>query len=231
MFCKVTLSLVFLKNCSNINFRYYFYVLKGIFLSKTSIPTRERLLDAAESLIIERGFAGASVDRIIRRTGVTKGSFFHHFASKAELAEAVLIRFAAKDMALLDDITTKAARLSDDPTQRLLLTIGLFAEILDQLDADAPMCMFAAYTFQRMEYPEGAARITQDAIESFRAKLRPLYQAAVAQSNAEVAVDDLIDHLIIVFEGAFVLLTIDGDAALPGRHLRLHRDMLAKMLV
>lgn len=199
-------------------------------MAKNPIPTRERLLDAAESLIIERGFAGASVDRIIRRTGVTKGSFFHHFASKADLAEAVLTRFAAKDMALLDDLTSKAARLSDDPVQRLLLTIGLFAETLDQMDADAPMCMFAAYTFQRMEYPEGAAQITQDAISAFRAKLRPLYQAALAQTKTDIAVDDLIDNLIVVFEGAFVLLTVDNDGALPGRHLRMHRDMVAKIL-
>ncbi len=188
-------------------------------------------MDAAESLIIERGFAGASVDRIIRRTGVTKGSFFHHFTNKADLAEAVLRRFTGKDMALLDDVTEKAQRLSDDPVQRLLLTIGLFAEAMDQLDSDAPMCMFAAYTFQRMEYPETAARIARDAMEAWRARLRPLYQAALTDAGADIPCDDLIDHAIIIFEGAFVLLTVDGDARLPGRHLRLHRDMLAKMLV
>jgi len=47
--------------------------------------TRERIYEAAWHLIGEAGFDKVSVDRICLRAGVAKGSFYHHFKSKADL--------------------------------------------------------------------------------------------------------------------------------------------------
>lgn len=44
--------------------------------------TRRRLVDATVRLILRQGFNAATVDQICAEAGVTKGSFFHHFASK-----------------------------------------------------------------------------------------------------------------------------------------------------
>jgi TetR/AcrR family transcriptional repressor of nem operon len=49
---------------------------------------RDRLLAAALRLIRERGYAATSVDELCRAAGVTKGAFFHHFASKEALGVA-----------------------------------------------------------------------------------------------------------------------------------------------
>jgi len=46
---------------------------------------RERLLDAAERLLSDRGYQGASVDLVNAEAGVSKGAFYHHFSSKEEL--------------------------------------------------------------------------------------------------------------------------------------------------
>ncbi|MFY1825072.1 TetR/AcrR family transcriptional regulator [Myxococcus fulvus] len=52
--------------------------------------TRERILAAAESLFRKEGFAGASVERVMRAAGLTVGGFYAHFASKDSLlAESV----------------------------------------------------------------------------------------------------------------------------------------------
>jgi TetR/AcrR family transcriptional repressor of nem operon len=56
---------------------------------------RTRLLDAAMMVIREQGYAASTVDDICRAAGVTKGAFFHHFASKEELAVAATDHFAA----------------------------------------------------------------------------------------------------------------------------------------
>jgi AcrR family transcriptional regulator len=47
--------------------------------------SREAFLRAATELINENGYRGASVDRISARLNVTKGSFYHHNATKDEL--------------------------------------------------------------------------------------------------------------------------------------------------
>ena len=49
--------------------------------------------------------AGTSVDDVIAAAG-TKGGFFHHFASKQELARMLVERYVDEDMRLLDDLFT-----------------------------------------------------------------------------------------------------------------------------
>ena len=52
--------------------------------------TRARLLAAGFEEVYQRGFQAASVDDVLRRVRVTKGAFFHHFASKLEFGYAVV---------------------------------------------------------------------------------------------------------------------------------------------
>jgi len=52
--------------------------------------TRAHILEVAFREIYHHGFQGVSIDRIIRETEVTKGAFFHHFASKSELGYALV---------------------------------------------------------------------------------------------------------------------------------------------
>lgn len=47
--------------------------------------TRQRILDVAATHFLERGFAGTSLNDVIKEAGLTKGGFYFHFASKAEL--------------------------------------------------------------------------------------------------------------------------------------------------
>ncbi len=49
---------------------------------------KEKVLDAALSVIRSKGYAATTVDDLCAQAGVTKGAFFHHFASKEELAVA-----------------------------------------------------------------------------------------------------------------------------------------------
>ena len=53
-------------------------------------PTRLRLLQTAIDLIWEHNYSSVSVDDICRRAGILKGSFYHFFPSKADLAVAAL---------------------------------------------------------------------------------------------------------------------------------------------
>jgi TetR/AcrR family transcriptional repressor of nem operon len=52
----------------------------------TQHDSKTKLLDAALQVIRAKGYAATTVDDICHQAGVTKGSFFHHFKSKDELA-------------------------------------------------------------------------------------------------------------------------------------------------
>ncbi len=57
-------------------------------------PTRERLLDAAEELFAERGFAGTSIRAVTQTVGVSVSAANYHFGSKEDLLHATLRRRA-----------------------------------------------------------------------------------------------------------------------------------------
>ena len=54
--------------------------------------TRERLMDAAEELFAEKGFAAASLRAITGAAGVNLAAVNYHFGSKEDLARAVILR-------------------------------------------------------------------------------------------------------------------------------------------
>ena len=54
----------------------------------TSTNGRDKLLEAAIRQVCLLGFSATSVDRLCGEAGVTKGVFFHHFASKEALGVA-----------------------------------------------------------------------------------------------------------------------------------------------
>ncbi len=61
--------------------------------------TKERILDAAQHLFFGRGYAATSIAEIIRTVDIAKGTFYHHFSSKEELLDEIVIRFTEEVLA------------------------------------------------------------------------------------------------------------------------------------
>lgn len=68
---------------------------------------RDVFLDAAQALIMSRGYDRFSIQDIIDATGASKGAFYHYFDSKDSLLDAIVDRMADEGLArvqpLLDD--------------------------------------------------------------------------------------------------------------------------------
>lgn len=61
-------------------------------IRRTRTEAREEILDATEAALAEIEFADLTVDEVMRRTGMTRSSFYHYFASLDDLALAFLDR-------------------------------------------------------------------------------------------------------------------------------------------
>ena len=68
----------------------------------TESSTATRILDVAEQLFAERGFAAVSVREIAGRVSLNQASIYNHFSSKQALYEAVLERGFAPIRLLLE---------------------------------------------------------------------------------------------------------------------------------
>ena len=59
-------------------------------MAKSGIPTRERIVAAANTLFYSDGIRGVSVDAVAAKAGVTKRTLYYHFKSKDDLVAAYL---------------------------------------------------------------------------------------------------------------------------------------------
>lgn len=58
--------------------------------SRDPEKTRAHILAVAGNAIYQSGFQGVSIDQIVEQTDVTKGAFFHYFATKSEVGYAIV---------------------------------------------------------------------------------------------------------------------------------------------
>jgi TetR/AcrR family transcriptional repressor of nem operon len=70
--------------------------------------TRQRLLDSGLGLLLAHGYNDLGIQTVLARTGVPKGSFYHHFSSKEDFAFHVIDRYMTEvhgglDACLLDE--------------------------------------------------------------------------------------------------------------------------------
>jgi len=67
-----------------------------------SLETRRRLLDAAVEALIKEGYHACTTIEIVRRAGVARGAYIHHFGSQPELMRAALHHLADKRLQSLE---------------------------------------------------------------------------------------------------------------------------------
>ncbi len=89
--------------------------------------SKTKLLEAALHVIRAKGYAAATVDDICAQAHVTKGSFFHHFESKDELALCAAAFWSSMTEGFFASAKYRQAK---DPLDRLLGYVDFRAQIL-----------------------------------------------------------------------------------------------------
>src|ERR1700688_3142706 len=67
----------------------------GIMVRRTkeeALETRNRILDTAEQVFVEKGVSNTSLAQLAEAAGVTRGAIYWHFKNKADLFDAMMSR-------------------------------------------------------------------------------------------------------------------------------------------
>lgn len=100
----------------------------GSLRASYSASTKRALVDVAERLFAEKGYAGTSLDAIVSGARVTKGALYHHFSGKQALFESVFERVEQESAKRIQ----KALRSERDPWLKALLGLRSFLEVVQE---------------------------------------------------------------------------------------------------
>jgi len=196
-------------------------------LAEPPSPTQERLLDAAETLMLAKGFVATTVDEVCESAGVTKGGFFHYFKSKEELGKAVLDRFCNVRLKLMQESASQKKReplervygwvdfainMSKSPLAKNGCLLGNFAQELS--DTNPRMRSLCAQRFA-----EWTDLLRQD-LDEAKAKHLP---------KSRLDTGSLAEHFIAVIEGALILAKAKQDMGVVEKNLTHFRGYLTSL--
>src|SRR5690348_5017866 len=168
----------------------------------TADSSRNRLIKATIDLVRTNGYASTRVEDVCAAAGVTKGSFFHHFESKEDLAIAAARAWGEAAVQLFADAPYMAER---DPLDRLLGYL-LFRRDLISGHIREWSC-FAGTAIQETHETHPAIReACASSIDVHLLQVTQLVDAALEQYPVKgVDGESLALHTQAVLQGAFVL--------------------------
>jgi TetR/AcrR family transcriptional repressor of nem operon len=188
---------------------------------------RNKLIEAAFSIIRQKGYAATSVDELCARAGVTKGAFFHHFPSKDSLAVAAVNQWSEMSTALF---SAAPYHHFDDPLDRVLGYLDfrkamLRGEVAEFTCLAGTMVQEAYWTHPDIRHACDASIGGQAAnLESDIADAMKRYRIRASWTAESLAL-----HTQVVLQGAFILAKARGSAAVAEAsidHLRRYVELL-----
>ncbi len=166
------------------------------------------MLDAAQELMLAKGFAATTIDEICTRAELTKGSFFHYFESKDRLGQVLLERFCCRT----EEMHTSCCAQVSDPLKRVLNYIDGLIKVMGDpvMRKGCLLGMFAQELSQEQPKIRSVCAKGFDAWERrFGDDLAQAKQAYAPKASFDP--HSVAQHLIAVMEGSLILAKVKRD--------------------
>jgi len=158
---------------------------------------RSALVDAAVTVIADRGVRGFSVAEASRRLGVTTAAPYRHFADREELLAAVAVRA----LSVLAAMLAAAAETEDTPPQQLAAMAGAYVRFAAQ---ERPLFdTIYSSGLDKSRHPE-----LQRAWEPVDALLTVIHQVCDGDHDTAAALADAVEatahgHAMLLIDGQY----------------------------
>lgn len=193
-----------------------------IFTQITMHESRTKLLDAALHVFRAKGYAATTIEDVCKAAGLTKGSFFHHFTGKEELALAAANHFSTVTASLFKSAPYHAP---SDPFERVLGYIDFRAAILK---GDLPQftCLLGTLVQETYQTHPAIRSACEQGISDHIADVAKDIALAKAMyaSDAPWSAQGVATYTQAVLQGAFVLAKAKGGPEIASECVvHLHR--------
>jgi TetR/AcrR family transcriptional repressor of nem operon len=173
--------------------------------------SRSRFLDATLKVVRTKGYTATRVEDVCAEAGLTKGSFFHHFKSKEDLALAAVAHWDARTS---DFFAAAPYHDAADPLSRLIAYIEFRKAIMT---GDLPDFTCFVGTIVQEAYrthPDVSAACERN-ISAHVKTLETDISAAMRDHGVHGSwtAESLALHIQAVIQGSFILAKAKGNAA------------------
>jgi TetR/AcrR family transcriptional repressor of nem operon len=189
--------------------------------------SKTKLLDATLRVVRAKGYTATRIEDICAEAGLTKGSFFHHFKSKEDLALSAVAHW---DATTSDLFATAPYHGAADALSRLTAYIEFRKAMLtgDLPDFTCFVGTIIQETYQT--HPEVSAAAAGN-ISGHAKTLEADIHAAMREHGVSGGwtAESLALHLQAVIQGSFILAKAKGSAAAAGEsldHLKRYVELL-----
>lgn len=181
---------------------------------------RERIVAAAARLFLERSYQAVGVDELCQAADVRKGSFYHYFSSKSELAKAVVDLHAAAFTTQLSG--TKTAT----PAQKLHAipdAIGTIQSALEAQFGRAVGCPFGNLAAELSTTDDDLRLHLAETLGAMEHHLAAACRAAAEAGALRAGTDpDRLAHALLAQYQGIILLAKLNDAGVAHLAPALH---------
>jgi AcrR family transcriptional regulator len=185
--------------------------------------TRQKLYEAAVTLIAEQGFSATTVDEIAERAGVAKGTVYYNFASKNDLFEELLRHGVG--------LLTHSLRMAAD---RAAARGGTRVDALDEMIRAGLAFILRYPSFTQLYVAElwRTNRTWQDTLMMVRREAVAVVEKVLGEAVAAGEVSDEIDVPLTASAlfGMVLVAALDWQAFQPERSLDEVHAALSRLL-
>src|SRR5262245_9148328 len=187
-------------------------------------PTKQKLLDAAQELMLAKGYTATSVDEVCETAGLTKGSFFHYFEGKEHLGRAVAERFFAAKREVFQSAPFQQKK---DPLDRVFGLVDFLVE-MSRGPGAGKGCLLGTFVQELSQTHPSIRSLCASCFDAQANALKQDLDAAKAQyaPRARWSTQSLAEHLIAVIQGAIILGKAKQDATMLEQSLLHFRHYL-----
>jgi TetR/AcrR family transcriptional regulator, transcriptional repressor for nem operon len=189
--------------------------------------SKTKLLDATLKVVRAKGYTAARIEDVCAEAGLTKGSFFHHFKSKEDLALAAVAHWGAQTTGFFADAPYHAP---DDPLDRLIAYVA-FRKVILTGELPEFTCFLGTIIQEAyLTHPEistACERSLSAHAKTLEADIRDAMRKYRVRGNWTVG--SLALHIQAVIQGGFILAKAKANAAAAAEsldHLRRYLELL-----